>query len=1153
MTPAPPIAAPDELGVECRVVVGPSEENDGRQRAQNTGESLWSRFRRTVLTHASRVAVCDSGSDYSYEELFRLTANLARLLLDAPVTLATPAPLTFGLLADEGLLVPVAKLAACAINAIVVPLDPTYPVERLVDMTRDCRLLVCDDRYAQVADRLFQKAATGCAAGITSYLRDPCIMVGIGRSAEACRAGLWSARNLTRLAKLLTADEKAAAEEKRADDHEEVRFFSLNAAAEEDDQKRLREASPTARDPIPLYLVYTSGSSGTPKAVLGTQFSLSRYLFDNSPVLQRFPGDRVLLCSAVTWDPSFSDVYGTLLSGATLGELCVYGDQVLSYSCANPVCRPSAEDQTRFYRVSGATFESMPGFRTGDRAEVHVLGEETPEAVAVQHDYAKSPGNSCHSYFVFEASRVIGFRVLDRMDRQVKLNGFRVELGEVESCLEEVASGCVCAKVEDFAIALRAFCESKLPRHAVPHRFVELVGPMPLTTSGKVDRKRVVAENLERATGRDSDLEQLERNRVTPASHEQLLHSIPTTATEKRLVGLWSELFAQPPSTVKIDLRSHFFECGGTSAIAVQMVRCLEEGRSALNPSREERRNASPGTSMKTNGHVAKRTGEEAAENAEMLHRKLCGLLRKPRLREYASFLDWADATSSTDQTNAPSASTSTESELLYSCLRVGDEKCLSVLLRSGAVDANGGFSKSFRGVTTPLLYILERSYGKDGEGERLVDERKRKRLVGSLIEHGADWTLGDAAGRTPFHLLARIPFATCAFVRGCFDSVLQRGEYPLSAGEGGPGSSSSPFGSTSTGASTAAIREHVKTLLLMPKDANKWNVLFYAVAAGNLALVKTLFKWASSSSQDDCPAKIRQGLFRLDAVDRWGKSVLHYAVENGDLGMTEFLLGFETTPLNYKPQQRAHRRRNDVLEYLPPLHTAVRKKDKKLVRLLLDSGAKVALNRDDQGRTALHEACAPALFFAVTKSGEEGNDDPPEPTKPGVPAHSFDEDSLEILEMLLKSSAAGADETTGAPSFIDAVDRELRSALFYLVPDDGIMIKGATELTTKVDDLASDTLEQPEADAEDHSALPLVRHEIERCDQQRQSKGRFGVAVDIRQEDHRQRKERSKKNQCFRCLEYGHAWKECPNKPKCRVCGLEHETKEHWKMLIAS
>jgi len=93
---------------------------------------------------------------------------------------------------------------------------------------------------------------------------------------------------------------------------------------------------------------------------------------------------------------------------------------------------------------------------------------------------------------------------LGRMDDQVKVRGFRVELGEVESALvsEEPIRGAVVAVRNDSLVAycvadsgealdfasLRSSLSSRLPGYMVPSFFMELES-LPLTPSGKLDRK----------------------------------------------------------------------------------------------------------------------------------------------------------------------------------------------------------------------------------------------------------------------------------------------------------------------------------------------------------------------------------------------------------------------------------------------------------------------------------------------------------------------------------------------------------------------------------------------------------------------------------------------------------------------------------------
>ena len=100
---------------------------------------------------------------------------------------------------------------------------------------------------------------------------------------------------------------------------------------------------------------------------------------------------------------------------------------------------------------------------------------------------------------------------LGRVDRQVKLRGFRIEPGEIEAVLRrctgvrdavvEVARGPMSGDhLVAYVVAegvfdrhrVRGECEAVLPAHMLPAVFVELPA-MPLTPSGKVDRAALPA------------------------------------------------------------------------------------------------------------------------------------------------------------------------------------------------------------------------------------------------------------------------------------------------------------------------------------------------------------------------------------------------------------------------------------------------------------------------------------------------------------------------------------------------------------------------------------------------------------------------------------------------------------------------------------
>lgn len=155
------------------------------------------------------------------------------------------------------------------------------------------------------------------------------------------------------------------------------------------------------------------------------------------------------------------------------GELVVGGPQITPGYWLAPGL--TAE---RFFEANGIRW-----YRTGDR---------------VRHDPAH------------------GFLYYGRMDQQVKLRGFRVELGEIEKAVREAAgtdlvavvpwrrgvgntAGGVVAYVSgarESVEAIRRLCEERLPDYMVPREIRQLT-EMPLSASGKIDRRLLEERGLE--------------------------------------------------------------------------------------------------------------------------------------------------------------------------------------------------------------------------------------------------------------------------------------------------------------------------------------------------------------------------------------------------------------------------------------------------------------------------------------------------------------------------------------------------------------------------------------------------------------------------------------------------------------------------------
>ena len=163
---------------------------------------------------------------------------------------------------------------------------------------------------------------------------------------------------------------------------------------------------------------------------------------------------------------------------------------------------------------------------------------------------------------------------IGRMDNQVKVRGYRVELGEIEAVLNEhrlvrecvvmaepdksgsnrlvayfVASGETAPKVEE----LRTFLRQKLPEYMMPSAFVAL-DAMPLTPGRKIDRRA-----LPKITGIRPDLEAA----FVP----------PRNRMEKAIAAIWEQVLGLEQAGV----HDNFFDLGGHSLLMAQVYDRLQK------------------------------------------------------------------------------------------------------------------------------------------------------------------------------------------------------------------------------------------------------------------------------------------------------------------------------------------------------------------------------------------------------------------------------------------------------------------------------------------------------------------------------------------------------------------------------------------------
>ncbi|QHG18506.1 non-ribosomal peptide synthetase [Nostoc sp. ATCC 53789] len=163
---------------------------------------------------------------------------------------------------------------------------------------------------------------------------------------------------------------------------------------------------------------------------------------------------------------------------------------------------------------------------------------------------------------------------LGRIDHQVKIRGFRIELGEIEALLSQhpdvqqavvisredipgdqrLVAYIVPNQIDVSVTTLKRFLQEKLPNYMVPAVFV-ILDSLPLTPNGKVDRQNLPAGDRSRP-----DLEET--------------FIAPRNSTEATLFSIWAELLGLE----QIGIDDNFFNLGGHSLIAAQMLSRIREG-----------------------------------------------------------------------------------------------------------------------------------------------------------------------------------------------------------------------------------------------------------------------------------------------------------------------------------------------------------------------------------------------------------------------------------------------------------------------------------------------------------------------------------------------------------------------------------------------
>ncbi len=285
----------------------------------------------------------------------------------------------------------------------------------------------------------------------------------------------------------------------------------------------------------------------------------------------KLAGDLLPLCQSLTngYGPTEATIY-SVIRHVTLND---------SQSITIPIGRPLAN--TSLYILD----QNLNPVPAGVKGELYISG------ICVANGYYKAPEITASRFvpnpfeagtYMYRTGDLVSYqqdgavRYHGRTDFQVKLNGYRIELSEIESTMlkhQYVSEAVAIVKTYDGAgkpdqlvayllmdstavdiEALRLWLAQRLPNFMVPSAFVVLE-EMPLTDNGKIDRKSLPEP------GHDSRAFQT--------------YQPPETELESALCEIWQDVLNFSP----IGINDNFFAIGGDSILSIQIItRAKEQG-----------------------------------------------------------------------------------------------------------------------------------------------------------------------------------------------------------------------------------------------------------------------------------------------------------------------------------------------------------------------------------------------------------------------------------------------------------------------------------------------------------------------------------------------------------------------------------------------
>lgn len=579
-----------------------------------------------------KTAITDGIRSLTYRELELETNKLANHLIAVGVNPGSKV----GICVERSPNIVISALAIWKAGAAYVPLDPTYPKDRLIYMAEDSSLeaLITEESLVSLID-LDESKTQGTGPRLVFLNKDadainaqPETPPAIQRSPEDLAYIIYTSgstgrpkgvmiRHLGVVNQILGLRETTGF--KSTDN-----FFSVSAPSF--DVSVAEYYMPLVTGGTVTIAPFSLAADGTRLKSLMAQSNPT--FMQATPALWRLildagwnDGRGMTIYSA--GEPLTKELAVSLLStGASLWNL--YGPTeitIYSHGCKVP------HNADRIY--IGRSLINYTGYilnEAGELAPPNVLGEIFLGGVGVaigyqnrenltEERFIKDPFSqdpNARMYKTGDQGRFNTNGEVDctgRLDNQVKIRGFRIELGEIESqlALDPTVKEAVVIVREDSPGDKRlvAYVQSvpgqstkieslkekltqQLPPYMVPALFVTMES-FPMTPSGKIDRRNLPAPKIQRNTG--------------------IQFVAPTLGLESEIASIWKHVL----KVDKVGSNENFFDLGGDSLLAARLQIEIQQKYSVGFPLVELFR--SPTVSSVTK-FVARTIGVDTADNA---------------------------------------------------------------------------------------------------------------------------------------------------------------------------------------------------------------------------------------------------------------------------------------------------------------------------------------------------------------------------------------------------------------------------------------------------------------------------------------------------------------------------------------------------------